>query len=219
MWLAAHPLPEPSFRGRPPTHQALSGACRPRQGEVRAQERVRPIPQDSAGLFQALRLLRLTLSRAPRRGPYPGPQVRPVRLQACEWLEVRHSRFLCAPLPRPRPTTPPPPAPSFRPLSAGRGLGRSCRSRGPGGSPPGRALSPGSALIPGQAPGPAARGWLSATGVRLPGLILRGGEISLSGIGHLYQPSDRDPENQRRSYYIGYLFFQCPHAHPEQCGE
>lgn len=124
MWLTAHPLPEPSFRGRPPTHQALSGACRPRQGEVRAQERVRPIPQDSAGLFQALRLLRLTLSRAPRRGPYPGPQVRPVRLQACAWLEVRHWRFLCAPLPRPRPTTPPPPAPSFRPLSAGRGLSR-----------------------------------------------------------------------------------------------
>lgn len=49
--------------------------------------------------------------------------------------EVRHPRFLCAPLPRPRPTTPsPPPAPSFRPLSAGRGFGCSCRSRGPKGA-------------------------------------------------------------------------------------
>lgn len=48
---------------------------------------------------------------------------------------------------------------------------------------------------------PAARSWLSATSAGLPGLILRGVEISL------YQPRDKDPCKRTALTLRSWLFF------------
>ena len=129
-------------------------------------------------------------------------------LQAGTWLGGETPALPLRPLPRPRPTTPLLHLPHHLGLclqarvsaaAAGAELrgGLSARS------------SPFSRIGPNSRLGDRPRAELAlGHGRTAPRL---GGEISLLGIaGHLSQPSDRDPENQHRSYYIGYFFFSVP---------